>query len=195
MPIDKVKPLKIEDSTNGTEFDMVPTETDPTEDYLATKGVAFENSDNTTIRGDAGVMKFKDTDVVAEKSLAELVSSASPGFVFGRSGNTSSGTWLENEGTPSNTVGVPILTNNPILTAIIATNETNTATFTVEVYEHDGTTFTFVDSLIITSARTGKKILTTPASLTSEKELAIKVSSGSAKNVKVTCLIGGDTIA
>lgn len=191
--VDKIKPLKLEETTNGTEFDMNPTETDPTEDYIASKGVAFENSDNTTIRGDAGVMKFKDTDVTTEKSLLELVSSASPGFVFGRSGNTPSNTWLNNEGVPSNAVGIPILVNNPELTAIIATNE-NTSTFTVEVYEHDGTTFTLIDSLTVTSARKNSKILTTPAALTTEKELAVKISSGSAKNVKVVCLLAGDTI-
>lgn len=43
MPIDKVKPLKMESSaTGGTETDFYPTETDPAEDYLATKGVSFE---------------------------------------------------------------------------------------------------------------------------------------------------------
>jgi hypothetical protein len=194
MSIDKVKPLKIEDSTNGTEFDMVPTETDPTEDYLASKGIAFENSENTTIYGDAGVMKFKDTDVTTEKSLIELVSSASPGFICSRKGVTSSGTWLESDGIPTNTVGIPILLNNPTLTAIIATNETASATFTVEIYEHDGTTFTLIDTLTVTSSRSDKKVLTTPASLTSEQELAVKISSGTAKNIKVICLIGGDTI-
>jgi hypothetical protein len=39
---DKVKPLKIE---TGSDTDYLPTETDPNEDYLATKGIAFNNLD------------------------------------------------------------------------------------------------------------------------------------------------------
>lgn len=45
MAVDKVKPLKIEESTDGTENNLFPTETDPSEDYLAAKGVALENLD------------------------------------------------------------------------------------------------------------------------------------------------------
>lgn len=44
--VDKIKPLKMEDANDGgTEVDLGPTEVDPTEDYLSTKGLAFENSD------------------------------------------------------------------------------------------------------------------------------------------------------
>ena len=44
---DKVKPLKFENSaTGGTQIDFLPTETKPEQDYLATKGIAYENSDN-----------------------------------------------------------------------------------------------------------------------------------------------------
>jgi len=42
--IDKVKPLKIE-----TGVDFGPTETDPTQDYLACKGIVFEDDDDTYI--------------------------------------------------------------------------------------------------------------------------------------------------
>jgi len=43
---DKVKPLKIENSaTGGTQNDPFSVETNPTQDYLAAKGIAFENSD------------------------------------------------------------------------------------------------------------------------------------------------------
>ena len=72
--VDKVKPLKLENSaTGGTENNVFPTETDPTEDYVSAKGIALENSDNTTIRGDAGVMKFKDTAETTELSLTSLL--------------------------------------------------------------------------------------------------------------------------
>lgn len=44
--VDKIKPLKLESSaTGGTENDFGPSEADPTEDYVATKGIAFEGLD------------------------------------------------------------------------------------------------------------------------------------------------------
>lgn len=44
--VDKVKAYKEENSaTGGTENDLNPTEVNPAEDYLAAKGLAFENLD------------------------------------------------------------------------------------------------------------------------------------------------------
>lgn len=73
--VDKIKPLKIEEATGGTQVNLFPTEADPTEDYASVKGVAFENSDNTTIRGDSGVMKFKDSENPADRTLSQLINS------------------------------------------------------------------------------------------------------------------------
>ena len=60
---DKVKFLKIENpSTGGTETDPFPVETDPTEDYGAMKGLAFENLDTFLLDkiGRAIVEKYPD---------------------------------------------------------------------------------------------------------------------------------------
>ena len=74
MPIDKVKSLKIEDpALGGTETDFGPREIDPSEDHLSAKGVAFENSDDTVVYGDSGVMKFKDTEITAAKTLKDAM--------------------------------------------------------------------------------------------------------------------------
>lgn len=43
--IDKIKPLKIETAIDGTQTDPFPTEANPAQDYVAAKGVSFENSD------------------------------------------------------------------------------------------------------------------------------------------------------
>jgi hypothetical protein len=70
---DKIKPLKIENpALGGTETDMFPTEANPTEDLASVKGIAFEDSDNTQIIGDSGVMKFKDTVITTNVSLEDL---------------------------------------------------------------------------------------------------------------------------
>lgn len=71
--VDKVRPLKIENPANGgDELDFMPTEMRPDEDFAAVKGIAFENSDNTTIEGDSGVMKFKDVEVTTPLSLKQI---------------------------------------------------------------------------------------------------------------------------
>jgi len=192
--VDKVKPLKLEDSISGTETNMFPVELDPTEDYVAAKGIAFENSDSTFISGKSGLLCFQDSDV-PEVNLLHLVSSASPGFVFGAGGNTGAGDlWLQNNGVASNQVGIPVLINNPTLTALAIRNSDATASFTIEVYEHDGTTFTLVHTESITTSRGDDFILVTPATLTYGKELAVKKTSGSAKDLKVICLLGGNAI-
>jgi len=43
--VDKVKPLGFETSIDGSQDLPLPTEFNPNEDYLAVKGIAFENQD------------------------------------------------------------------------------------------------------------------------------------------------------
>ena len=57
--VDKVKPLKLESSaTGGTEDDLFPHEADPSEDYLAAKGISFEGLDTHLAEKIGGVLKF-----------------------------------------------------------------------------------------------------------------------------------------
>ena len=72
MP-DKIKCLKIESPLlGGTESDPYPTETNPAQDYLAAKGIAFENLDNTVIESVAGQMRFKDSEVLTSATLRDM---------------------------------------------------------------------------------------------------------------------------
>lgn len=190
--VDKVKVLKIEDATNGTEINFGPTESDPTEDYAAVKGIAFENSDNTLIYGDSGKMTFKDievtTDITLKQILDRITNSASPGFTWGRSGNVSSGAWLQNDRVPSNLAGRKVDFSTPSLKKILVSNEKNN-TFTVGIYEHDGTTYTQLATLALSSERT--KSASYSISVTNGKELAVKIESGSCKNVVVGVVLSG----
>lgn len=46
MPVDRIKPLKIENpATGGVETDLFPTEANPLEDYLSIKGLTYEDLD------------------------------------------------------------------------------------------------------------------------------------------------------
>lgn len=70
---DKVKPLKMEDTTSGTQSDGFPVETNPTQDYLAAKGVAFENNDSRLIDLSAsGHIQFKDAIETAYITVRQL---------------------------------------------------------------------------------------------------------------------------
>lgn len=53
--VDKVRPNKLESSSSGgTENDLLPTATDPAEDHISCKGVAFAGSDNTLLTESSG---------------------------------------------------------------------------------------------------------------------------------------------
>lgn len=71
---DKIKPLKIENPANGgTELDFLPTESNPSEDYVAAKGIALENNDNRLIDLDgSGNIQFKDAVETTAISVRKL---------------------------------------------------------------------------------------------------------------------------
>lgn len=145
------------------------------------KGTPFDNSTNG----------FASEDVQAAiEELSNIVdTSASPGFTWGASGNITSGSWLINDTVPSNKAGRSIFLSSATLEFVFVRCEL-ASTFNIEVYEHDGTTFTLITTVIITAARTGDfPIASLP--LTTGKELAMKLSTGSAKNPVVGCVLKG----
>lgn len=84
---DKVKPLKIESpSTGGTQVDPFPVETNPAQDYLASKGIAFENNDNRLIDLDgSGNIQFKDVTETIAVTVRQLRTALNN--IFSNSGN------------------------------------------------------------------------------------------------------------
>jgi len=117
--------------------------------------------------------------------------SASPGFTWGKSGNLISGTWLLNDTVPSNKAGRRNFLENAEVIKVFVSSE-NTDTFDISIYEHTGSgTEVLVGTVSIVAARSGDFDVTW--SITTGKELAVQVSSGSAKNVQVGILIAGDT--
>lgn len=117
---------------------------------------------------------------------------ASPGFSFGRSGNVSSGTYLDNESVPSNRTGRPVDLNNARIVQVSISNE-NSNTFTIELEEHDGVTFTSLGTFTISATRSNK-FADLNISLTAGKEMSAKISSGAAKNPIVTVYVKGDAV-
>ena len=81
--VEKVKPLKLE---TGGDFDYLPTETDPTEDYLAAKGFALANSDNYLMDLDgSNNIQFKDATETIPVTVRQLRTATTN--IFSNSGN------------------------------------------------------------------------------------------------------------
>ena len=85
---DKIKPLKIESpSTGGTETDYLPTESNPMQDYVSTKGIAFEHNDNRTVDLDgSGNIRFKDVTETTYVTVRQLRTAATN--IFDNSSNS-----------------------------------------------------------------------------------------------------------
>lgn len=71
--VDRVRPLKLESTaTGGSQDDLLPTAMNPAQDYMAAKGVALEDDDNTRLEKDA------DGDIVAISNPAGTVKLRNP---------------------------------------------------------------------------------------------------------------------
>ncbi|MCP3684543.1 MAG: hypothetical protein GY861_17900 [bacterium] len=114
--------------------------------------------------------------------------SASPGFTWGRSGNVASGTWLLNDTVPSNKAGRLNFLIDAEVISIFVSSET-VSTFDVSVYEHSGGVPSLVGTVSVVAQRGGDFTVSLP--LTTGQEIAVQISSGSAKNPQVGLIING----
>jgi hypothetical protein len=76
--VDIVRALKIENTITGSQTNFGPTEVDPTEDYLAAKGIAFHATEDTSISRDGmGNILLKDMFHFSGVTLKNLTDSDS----------------------------------------------------------------------------------------------------------------------
>lgn len=148
------------------------------------EGIPFDNDTNSFVADDV--------QAAIEEVNDKVGISASPGYSFGKAGNISSGTWLLRTGSvPSNKSGVNVGLYNAEVVQI-STGSEDLNTYTLQIWQHDGdeVNSTLITSVNITSSR--KEVFTlTGASLTRNKHVAVKLSSGSAKNIGVDLQITG----
>ena len=171
--VDQIKVLIVE--RNGVDLDAQ-------EEYeLSAANVPFDNTSTDF-----------DADNVRD-ALLEAGASASPGFNFGRSGNVGSGTWLQVVGgVPSNKAGITVALSNPEIKQVYVANE-DSGTFDVTIYEHEG------DEINLTSLGTVSVVSSRSASfavsytVTNGRQLAARITSGSAKNINVGLQLSGST--
>lgn len=143
-------------------------------DELNADAVCYDNTTSGLTATDAQA---------AIDEIANTVStSASPGFSFGRASNVNTGTWLQCETVPSNKAGRFVYISNAVVEKIFISSET-VSTFDVSVYHHDGDeiNLTLISTSSVVSARGG--VFTVGVSVPQNKQLALRVTSGSARNM------------
>lgn len=127
---------------------------------------------------------------VIEELCNRVLTSASPGFSFGRSGNLAANTWLQCETVASNRAGRWVYISDAAITNVFVACE-DVATFDVAVYSHDGdeVNLTLIGSVNVSAARGGKFTVSLPVA--TDKQLAIRIENGSAKNAVVGLALAG----
>jgi hypothetical protein len=136
--------------------------------------IPFDNDTNGFIADD--------TQGAIEEVNNNIQTSASPGFSFGRSGNVSSNTWLNCEGVPSNKSGRYVYITNALVSRVFVSSE-EVSTFSLEVYYNDkgGTGLNLLGTVTVTTDY--GDAFSVNWSVPTDKELAVKLVGGSAKNV------------
>lgn len=74
---DRVRPLKLETTTRGTQLDLFPTEVNPQEDHIEARGITLQNdsSDDESVqvtRDSSSRMTVKDSELTSPTTLREL---------------------------------------------------------------------------------------------------------------------------
>lgn len=137
----------------------------------------FDNSTNG--------MTSTDTQAAIEEVNNRINTSASPGFSFGRSGNTTAGTYLQNETVPSNVAGRWVYITNGSVKRVFVSNELVT-TYKIEALYHDGNEvgLTSLGTVTVTASKGGA--FSVNWAVPANKQIAIRIATDSpnaAKNV------------
>ena len=133
-----------------------------------------------------------DVQGAIEEVGASVSVSVSPGFSWGRSGNLPTNTWLQNETVPSNKSGRIVTFSSPEIVRIYSASE-DIDTYTLTIYEHEGDeiNLTSLTTLSVVSSRNGDSGIIS-VSVTSGRQLGVKLTSGSAKNLVVGMILTGE---
>lgn len=120
-----------------------------------------------------------------EELQTQVLTSASPGFSFGRSGVCNASTYLQCETVPSNISGRWVYINSAVVTRVFVSNE-NTTTFKLEILYHDGNGvgLTSLGTITVTAAKGGS--FSVSWAVPSNKQIAVRMATdtpNSAKNI------------
>ena len=123
-----------------------------------------------------------------------IVSSASPGFTWGRSGNGPASTWLQNETVPSNISGRTVFLNNALIRKVFVANQSPNI-LKIGVYVHDGDSTNIALVGVVTTLAQRSNEFDVSWAVTRNKQIALKIendSPNSSTNIVAGVLIKGD---
>jgi hypothetical protein len=132
-----------------------------------------------------------DIQTAVDTLYQQAAVSASPGFTWGRSGNVVANTWLLNDSVPSNKAGRTTMIGSGVIERVsVGTEDLNT--YDLEIYEHDGNEIglTLLHTVNVVSTRS-QQFSTPNIAITQGKQIAIKLSTGSAKNIVIGLIAKG----
>ena len=133
-----------------------------------------------------------DIAIIEEMVRQRTGISASPGYIWSRSGNIPDGTYLSSEGNPSNLVGLPVQLTIGIVKVIFYDQEV-ASTFDLVLFKHPSP-FTVVATISIIAGASGVIVLPSPPSVSINDRLGMRVINGSAKSLNAGCLLVGSII-
>lgn len=153
-----------------------------------------EEQEAVDVPFDPSTSELTSTNVQAaiEEVLATVGVSASPGFQFGKSANVNANTWLNVVGgVPSNRAGITVALTNPEITNVYVANE-DLNTFDITIFEHEGDeiNLTSLGTVNVVSARSATFAVS--FSVTEGRQLAVRLTSGAAKNLNVGLQLKGN---
>lgn len=126
-----------------------------------------------------------------QDALVEIGASASPGFNFGRSANVGANTWLQiTGGVPSNRAGITVALTSAEIREIYVANE-DISTFDITVYEHEGNEVNLTTLTTVSVSSTRSASFAVNVAVTTGRQLAVRLTSGSAKNLNVGLQLSG----
>lgn len=132
----------------------------------------------------------EDTQGAIEDICGEVAGAASPGYSFGRSGNIPSNTWLYNEGVPSNKAGHAVRLTTPRIRELNISSE-DIDTFDITIYEHEGDEVNLTSLVTVNIIAARGDTFGVDVAMTAGRQLAARLTSGSAKNVIVDLTLKG----
>lgn len=136
--------------------------------------VPFDNTINGFIS--------EDVQSAIEEVNNNVQTSASPGFSFGRASNVNAGTWLMCESVPSNKTGRFVYINSAVVKRVFVSSE-EISTYSLSIYYNDklSTGLNLLTTVNVVNNYGGYFNVNLP--VPTGTELALLLSSGSAKNV------------
>jgi len=128
-----------------------------------------------------------------QEAIEEVGAGASPGFSFSRPGDTWWSTWLNKAGgVSSNRAGVTVFIDNPVITKVACSSE-NESTYDLTVYEHDGDEVNLTELGVVSVTAERTHIFEVNWATTKGKQLAARLTDGSATNLGVDLQLKGNS--